>query len=87
MAVLTPLGQVVPIRLNGKCCANCSRAYGLCLRICARFHDNAVWLWDSQPLQGDLVPVGEPVDPERLAVPSGILSACFASIASSGCMP
>ena len=30
--------------------------------------DDAVWLWDSQPLDGDLVPVGEPVDPERLAV-------------------
>ena len=29
--------------------------------------DDAVWLWNSQPLQGDLVPVGEPVDPERLA--------------------
>ena len=24
--------------------------------------DDAVWLWDSQPLDGDLVPVGEPVD-------------------------
>ena len=34
--------------------------------------DDSVWLWDSQPLQGDLVPVGEPVDPERLAsIPSG----------------
>ena len=30
--------------------------------------DDAVWLWDSQPLDGDLVPVGEPVDPERLAI-------------------
>ena len=30
--------------------------------------DGAVWLWDSQPIQGDLVAVGEPVDPERLAV-------------------
>ena len=29
--------------------------------------DDAVWLWNSQPLQGDLVPVGEPVDPERLS--------------------
>ena len=34
--------------------------------------DDAVWLWDSQPLQGDLVPIGECVDPERLAlIPSG----------------
>ena len=34
--------------------------------------DDAVWLWDSQPIQGDLVPVGEPVDAERLAsIPSG----------------
>ena len=34
--------------------------------------DGAVWLWDSQPLQGDLVPVGEPVDPDRLAaIPLG----------------
>ena len=34
--------------------------------------DDFVWLWDSQPLQGDLVPVGEPVDPERLAsIPPG----------------
>ena len=34
--------------------------------------DGAVWLWNSQPIQGDLVPVGEPVDPERLAaMPSG----------------
>ena len=24
--------------------------------------DDAVWLWNSQPLDGDLVPVGEPVD-------------------------
>ena len=24
--------------------------------------------WDSQLLQGDLVPIGEPVDPERLAL-------------------
>ena len=23
--------------------------------------DGAVWLWDSQPIEGDLVPVGEPV--------------------------
>ena len=36
--------------------------------------DDAVWLWDSQPLDGDLVPVGEPVDPERLAtIPLGPL--------------
>ena len=34
--------------------------------------DDAVWLWNSQPTQGDLVPVGEPVDPARLsAIPSG----------------
>ena len=34
--------------------------------------DDAVWLWDSQPLQGDLVPVGEPVDPDRLSsIPLG----------------
>ena len=34
--------------------------------------DDAVWLWDSQPLKGDLVPIGEPVDPERLAtIPIG----------------
>jgi ATP-binding cassette subfamily B protein len=29
--------------------------------------DGAVWLWDSQPDQGEPVPIGEPVDPERLA--------------------
>ena len=41
--------------------------------------DDAVWLWDSQPLQGDLVPVGEPVDPERLAASLRvILFGCFA---------
>ncbi|WP_226412554.1 peptidase domain-containing ABC transporter [Synechococcus sp. MU1642] len=34
--------------------------------------DDAVWLWNSQPLQGDPVPVGQPVDPERLAsLPAG----------------
>ena len=34
--------------------------------------DDAVWLWDSQPIEGDLVPVGEPVDAERLAsIPPG----------------
>ena len=34
--------------------------------------DDAVWLWDSQIVQGDLVPIGEPVDPERLArIPFG----------------
>ena len=34
--------------------------------------DGAVWLWDSQPLQGDPVPVGQRVDPERLAsIPVG----------------
>ena len=34
--------------------------------------DDAVWLWNSQTLQGDLVPIGEPVDPERLAsIPPG----------------
>ena len=34
--------------------------------------DDAIWLWDSQPLQGDPVAVGEPVDPERLAsIPPG----------------
>ena len=34
--------------------------------------DDGVWLWDSQPLKGDLVPVGKPVDPARLAaIPSG----------------
>jgi len=34
--------------------------------------DGAVWLWNSQPLQGDLLPVGEAVDPKRLAaMPSG----------------
>ena len=29
--------------------------------------DGAVWLWDSQPDHGEPVPIGEPVDPERLA--------------------
>ena len=34
--------------------------------------DGAIWLWDSQPIQGETVPVGEPVDSERLsAIPSG----------------
>ena len=34
--------------------------------------DDGVWLWDSQPLNGELVPVGKPVDPARLAaIPSG----------------
>ena len=34
--------------------------------------DGAVWLWDSQPTRGDLVPVGEPVDPDILSsIPSG----------------
>ena len=30
--------------------------------------DDAVWLWDSQLPQGDLLPIGELVDPERLAL-------------------
>ncbi|TCD58128.1 peptidase domain-containing ABC transporter [Synechococcus sp. BS55D] len=29
--------------------------------------DGAIWLWNSQPLEGDLVPVGEAVDSGRLA--------------------
>ena len=34
--------------------------------------DDAVWLWDSQLPQGDLLPIGELVDPERLAlIPPG----------------
>ena len=33
--------------------------------------DGAVWLWDSQLLEGQ-VPIGQPVDPERLAaIPAG----------------
>ncbi len=34
--------------------------------------DDAVWLWDSQPISGNPVPIGEMVDPERLAqIPLG----------------
>ena len=34
--------------------------------------DDAVWLWDSQPISGDPVPIGDTVDPERLArIPLG----------------
>ena len=34
--------------------------------------DNAVWLWDSQPLSGDPVSIGESVDNERLSqIPLG----------------
>ena len=34
--------------------------------------DNAVWLWDSQPITGEQVPIGQEVDPERLeAIPLG----------------
>ena len=34
--------------------------------------DDAVWLWDSQPISGNPVPIGETVDPERLAqIPLG----------------
>ena len=34
--------------------------------------DDAVWLWDSQPISGDPVPIGEMVDPEVLAqIPPG----------------
>ena len=29
--------------------------------------DDAVWLWNSQPISGEPVPIGEMVDPERLA--------------------
>ena len=28
--------------------------------------DDAIWLWDSQPLTGDPVPIGESVNPDRL---------------------
>ena len=30
-------------------------------------NDNAVWLWNSQPISGESVSIGEPVDSERLA--------------------
>ena len=34
--------------------------------------DGAVWLWNSQTIKGDPVPIGEPVDPEILSrIPSG----------------
>ena len=34
--------------------------------------DDAVWLWNSQPVSGQPVPIGEAVDPERLAeIPNG----------------
>ena len=34
--------------------------------------DDAVWLWNSQPISGEPVPIGEAVDPERLAqIPIG----------------
>ena len=34
--------------------------------------DNAVWLWNSQPINGDQVPIGEAVDPKILAeIPLG----------------
>ncbi len=34
--------------------------------------DDAVWLWNSQPISGEPVPIGERVDPERLAlIPPG----------------
>ena len=34
--------------------------------------DNAVWLWNSQPISGEAVPIGEVVDPERLSeIPPG----------------
>ena len=34
--------------------------------------DNAVWLWNSQPISGGSLPIGEAVDPERLAeIPLG----------------
>ena len=29
--------------------------------------EDAVWLWNSQPVSGEPVPIGEAVDPERLA--------------------
>ena len=28
--------------------------------------DDAVWLWNSQPISGKPVPIGEPVDPSAL---------------------
>ena len=35
-------------------------------------NDNAVWLWNSQPISGESVSIGEPVDSERLAeIPLG----------------
>ena len=35
-------------------------------------NDGAVWLWNSQPLSGGSLPIGEAVDPERLAqIPFG----------------
>ena len=34
--------------------------------------DNAVWLWNSQPISGEAVPIGEVVDQERLSeIPLG----------------
>ena len=34
--------------------------------------DDAVWLWNSMPISGEPVPIGEAVDPERLAeIPLG----------------
>ena len=34
--------------------------------------DDAVWLWNSQPISGEAVPIGEPVDSERLSqIPLG----------------
>ena len=35
-------------------------------------NDDAVWLWNSQPISGKPVPIGEAVDPERLGeIPLG----------------
>ena len=35
--------------------------------------DNAIWLWDSQPPEGELVQIGAAVDPQALAaIPQGL---------------